>query len=271
MGGGAKPFDLVESLEVAEHLEEKYAKNFIELLTKFSDIILFSAAIPYQGGTNHFNEQPPQYWAEIFKNFDFLCFDILRTENWDNEKIGFWYRQNTMFYVHKSKAYIFENLGYKSSEPLYLVIPTLFNNRVKMAQTLQIRFTTSQKEIQTLQKARIQNHLSYKLGSILTRNSKSLFGLLKIPFLLIAVTLAHKEQEKAYKEKIKANPSLALPPLESYLDYQEALKEKECFTYKLGEAFIKACKSWYRGGFIKFFFEAKSLYKEFKSKKAKQE
>ena len=103
----------------------------------------------------------------------------------------------------------------------------------------------------TIATQRIHNHLSYKLGSILTRNSKSLFGLLKIPFLLIAVTLAHKEQEKAYKEKIKANPSLALPPLESYLGYQEALKEKECFTYKLGEAFIKATKSWYKGGFIK--------------------
>ena len=118
---------------------------------------------------------------------------------------------------------------------------------------------------------RIHNRLSYKLGQIIIRNSKSFFGLLKIPFLLIAVTLAHKEQEKIYKEKIKTNPNLALPPLESYLDYQEALKEKECFTYKLGEAFIKAYKSWYKGGFIKFFFEAKSLYKEFKSKKAKQE
>lgn len=130
MGGGNKPFDLVESLEVAEHLEKQYAENFVELLTKFSDIILFSAAIPYQGGTNHFNEQPPQYWAEIFKKFDFVCFDILRTEIWDNQKIACWYRQNTMFYVHKSKAYIFENLGFKPSNPLHLVRPEYLESYV---------------------------------------------------------------------------------------------------------------------------------------------
>ncbi|MCH5322928.1 MAG: hypothetical protein J1E31_05075 [Helicobacter sp.] len=111
---------------------------------------------------------------------------------------------------------------------------------------------------------RIHNHLSYKLGQIMIRNSKSLFDYIKLPYLLMAMNLIHKEQEKIYKEKIKTNPNLALPPLESYLDYQEALKEKECFTYKLGEAFIKAYKSWYKGGLIKFYFEAKALEREFK-------
>ncbi|EDP4343682.1 hypothetical protein GY418_001725, partial [Campylobacter jejuni] len=48
--------------------------------------------------------------------------------------------------------------------------------------------------------------------------------------------------------KIKKNPNLALPPLETYPDYKEALKEKECFTYKLGEALIQASQNWYRGG-----------------------
>ncbi|EAL8806888.1 class I SAM-dependent methyltransferase, partial [Campylobacter coli] len=105
-GSRYKPFDLVQSLEVAEHLEEKYARNFIQLLTSLSDIVLFSAAIPHQGGTDHFNEQPPVYWADIFKEFDYVCFDILREKIWNNEKIAFWYRQNTMLYAHKSKSYI---------------------------------------------------------------------------------------------------------------------------------------------------------------------
>ncbi|MCH5335894.1 MAG: alpha-2,3-sialyltransferase, partial [Campylobacter sp.] len=112
----------------------------------------------------------------------------------------------------------------------------------------------------------IHNHLSYKLGQIMIRNSKSFFGFIKMPFLLMAMSLTHKEQEKIYKEKIKTNPNLALPPLESYLDYQEALKEKECLTYKLGNAFIKASKSWYKGGLIKFYFEAKRLEREFRGK-----
>ncbi|MCH5322406.1 MAG: discoidin domain-containing protein [Helicobacter sp.] len=115
-------------------------------------------------------------------------------------------------------------------------------------------------------KARIHNHLAYKLGQIMIRNSKSFFGFIKMSYLLMAMTLAHKEQEKIYKEKIKANPKLALPPLESYKDYKEALKEKECFTYKLGEAFMKGFKSWYKGGLIKFYFEAKRLERKFKRK-----
>ncbi|EAI5147857.1 alpha-2,3-sialyltransferase, partial [Campylobacter jejuni] len=40
-----------------------------------------------------------------------------------------------------------------------------------------------------------------------------------------------------------------------YPDYNEALKEKECFTYKLGEALIQASKNWYGGGYIKFIFK----------------
>lgn len=60
-GRGFKPFDVAESLEVAEHFEAKYAQNFINLLTSLSDIIIFSAAIPLQGGTHHVNEQPPAY------------------------------------------------------------------------------------------------------------------------------------------------------------------------------------------------------------------
>ncbi|EIA63472.1 putative sugar transferase, partial [Campylobacter coli 80352] len=30
--------------------------------------------------------------------------------------------------------------------------------------------------------------------------------------------------------------------------YKEALKEKKCFTYKLGQELIKANKNWYGGG-----------------------
>ncbi|EAI6636387.1 hypothetical protein CGC82_03700, partial [Campylobacter coli] len=59
--------------------------------------------------------------------------------------------------------------------------------------------------------------------------------------------------------KIKKDPSLKLPPLESYPDYKEALKEKECLTYKLGEALIKANKTWYKGGYVKLLFKIRKL------------
>lgn len=128
----------------------------------------------------------------------------------------------------------------------------------KLAKSLGIKMSIINPKITIIQansaKARIQNHLSYKLGQALITNSKSILGYIRMPFVLSYIKDKHKFEQKAYEEKIKDNPNLALPPLETYPDYNEALKEKECFTYKLGEAFIKASKNWYGGGYIKFIF-----------------
>ncbi len=108
-------------------------------------------------------------------------------------------------------------------------------------------------------KIRIQNHLAYKLGSALIENSKSIFGYIRMPYVLSYIRDKHRLEQKRYEENIKRYPELTLPPLESYPDYKEALKEKECFTYKLGEALIRADKEWYKGGYIKLWFEIKKL------------
>ncbi|EFP1179340.1 alpha-2,3-sialyltransferase, partial [Campylobacter jejuni] len=110
----------------------------------------------------------------------------------------------------------------------------------KLAKSLGIKMSIINPKITFIQansaKARIQNHLSYKLGQALIANSKSILGYIRIPYVLSYIKDKHKFEQKAYEEKIKENPNLALPPLETYPDYNEALKEKECFTYKLGEA-----------------------------------
>ncbi|MBF7066663.1 hypothetical protein IY885_00020, partial [Campylobacter volucris] len=67
--------------------------------------------------------------------------------------------------------------------------------------------------------------------------------------------------------KIKKDLSLKLPSLESYPDYQEAIKLKNHLSYKLGQALIKANKTWYGGGYIKLPFEIRKLRKEFKKEK----
>ncbi|HFU1643803.1 TPA: hypothetical protein ACH4W3_000422 [Campylobacter lari] len=115
-------------------------------------------------------------------------------------------------------------------------------------------------------KSRIQNQLSYKLGQAMIVNSKSFLGYIRMPFVLSYIKDKHKQEQKIYQEKIKKDPSLALPPLESYPDYKEALKEKECFTYKLGQALIQANKTWYGGGYIKLLFEIRKLKREVKEK-----
>ncbi|WP_290880253.1 hypothetical protein [Helicobacter sp.] len=89
-------------------------------------------------------------------------------------------------------------------------------------------------------KDRIHSHLAYKLGSAMILNSKSLWGYIRMPYVLSYIKESHRIEQQKYQEKIKKNPKLKLPKLESYPDYKEALKEKECFTYKLGEALIAA-------------------------------
>ncbi|MBZ7929213.1 glycosyltransferase family 2 protein, partial [Campylobacter sp. RM10542] len=93
-------------------------------------------------------------------------------------------------------------------------------------------------------KQRIQNQLSYKLGQSMIINSKSIFGIIFMPIYLLSIFLTYKQEQKIYKQKIKKDPSLKLPPLESYPDYNEALKFKEHLSYKLGKALLKAFKTW---------------------------
>ncbi|UJP64173.1 methyltransferase domain-containing protein [Mongoliitalea daihaiensis] len=122
-----KEFDLVISLEVAEHLKESSADIFIESISKHSNNIIFSAAIPWQGGQNHLNEQWPNYWEAKFKKFGFKIFDLIRPEIWNNEKIEFWYKQN-IFLFSKN------NFSEVSNPCLPLIHPDLYkikNNEIE--------------------------------------------------------------------------------------------------------------------------------------------
>ena len=94
-----KKFDLVVSLEVAEHLRESSARTFVETLTRLGPVILFSAAIPFQGGTHHVNEQWPEYWVNFFQERGYLPIDCIRKKIWNNTEVSFWYAQNTLLFV----------------------------------------------------------------------------------------------------------------------------------------------------------------------------
>lgn len=97
-----RKFDLVISLEVAEHLNNESSKIFIESLCTLSDIVIFSAATYNQGGQNHINEQEPLFWIELFSKNGYVCYDVLRPVFWENENIDWWYRQNIMIFSKKS-------------------------------------------------------------------------------------------------------------------------------------------------------------------------
>lgn len=59
-------FDLCICIEVAEHLDARYADTLVKSITRSSDTIFFTAAPPGQGGEDHVNEQPPEYWIRLF-------------------------------------------------------------------------------------------------------------------------------------------------------------------------------------------------------------
>ena len=92
-------FDLAVTTEVAEHIPMPGAATFVANVCAASDYVLFSAAPPYQGGAGHANEQWVEYWAKLFAELDYSCFDILRARFWHDGSIRSYYRQNVMLFA----------------------------------------------------------------------------------------------------------------------------------------------------------------------------
>lgn len=94
-------YDLAISLEVAEHLSAGRGASFVGDICAASDLVMFSAAVPGQGGTRHVNERPQSYWCSMFSAFSYTCFDVMRPVIWDDAQIPFWYRQNTLLFAKR--------------------------------------------------------------------------------------------------------------------------------------------------------------------------
>lgn len=103
-------FDLAISLEVAEHLPESSARAFIESLVLLADVVLFSAAIPFQGGTGHVNEQWSRYWVQIFEQYNYVEIDCLRRRIWHNKQVEPWYIQNSLLFIKADKICAYPHL-----------------------------------------------------------------------------------------------------------------------------------------------------------------
>ena len=92
-------FALAVSLEVAEHLPAAAAAGLVESLVRLAPCVLFSAAVPFQGGTHHVNLQWQDYWARLFAVHDYVAVDAIRPLVWNDPTVQFFYRQNTLLYV----------------------------------------------------------------------------------------------------------------------------------------------------------------------------
>jgi glycosyltransferase involved in cell wall biosynthesis/SAM-dependent methyltransferase len=117
-------FDLVTCLEVAEHLPAEAAETFIGSLCRHADVIVFSAAIPGQGGTGHVNERWLSFWAELFATHGYRPYDLLRSRLWWDERCEWWYRQNVIVFATGEVAH--EHGWPEMTGPLDMVHPELF-------------------------------------------------------------------------------------------------------------------------------------------------
>jgi SAM-dependent methyltransferase len=96
-------YDLAMSLEVAEHLPPDRSESFVAELTALAPVVLFSAAIPQQGGTDHINERWQSYWAGLFAKQGYSPLDVVRPAVWENDAVERWYRQNTIIYCRDDR------------------------------------------------------------------------------------------------------------------------------------------------------------------------
>jgi len=159
-----RQFDLVVSLEVAEHLPGECAERFVDSLVRLGPVILFSAAIPFQGGQQHINEQWPDYWAKHFQQRRYVVIDCIREKIWQNPNVEMWYAQNILMFVRQD---------YLRSYPLLKkVVENTTTSRLSIVHprkylALQEKWTMLQTQLQPIQMQlqSILNSKSYKLLS----------------------------------------------------------------------------------------------------------
>lgn len=135
-----RKFDMVISLEVAEHLPEAAAETFVDNLVCHSDVILFSAAIPGQGGQYHVNEQWPEYWHLKFKERGFLGYDFLRGDLWNNDDVLWWYQQNILLFAKKDHPTFKKKEAKETINSL--IHPKLYNKKI-----FKPKFLNSRKDV----------------------------------------------------------------------------------------------------------------------------
>jgi SAM-dependent methyltransferase len=123
-------FDLVLCLEVAEHLPADSAPTLIGSLVRLGPVVLFSAAIPYQGGIHHVNEQWPEYWTRHFAARGYIPVDCIRRRIWQLDGVQWYYAQNILLFVEQdhlnSNGFLRREAEYTPPVPLALVHPAKY-------------------------------------------------------------------------------------------------------------------------------------------------
>lgn len=127
-------FDVCLCLEVAQQIEGGSVEPLLDTLAAASDVVVFSAAIPFQGGHRQPNEQWPSFWAERFAERGYRAIDALRPVLWSNKGVQWWTRQNTLVFARPGAAERSPGLAAAASAgPLDIVHPDFFVERARPA------------------------------------------------------------------------------------------------------------------------------------------
>ena len=137
-------YDVAMCLEVAEHLPASAAKTLVGSLVRASPVVLFSAAIPGQGGIHHLNEQPPQYWFELFQTHGYVCLDF-RDDIWLDNEIEPWYRMNVLVFAHP-EAIPDSLMTHRVERARHLVHPDIFQAYAPVGRNIILHFDQAKKQ-----------------------------------------------------------------------------------------------------------------------------
>jgi len=94
-----RQFDLAVCLEVGEHVPHAASGTLVANLTAHAPMVLFSAAVPGQGGQDHINEMPLEFWRGLFKARGYVALDPFRRQIEGARDVEPWYRNNVLLYV----------------------------------------------------------------------------------------------------------------------------------------------------------------------------
>lgn len=178
---------------------------------------------------------------------------VISDKNTENEKLT--------TQINEMKSHL-ENLEQQSSDKVFLFLEELHKNQEEL---LFLRAHFTKEEIDLLKKPskfyygarqRVEDDLPYRLGRLIIQCAKTPKGVAKLPKLLL-------KEYNNFKETEEHN----LPPLESYIDAEEAEKSKQHLTYKVGLAAIESINS--PKALLKLPFELTKEVYTFKKKEQK--
>ena len=135
-----RTFDLVQCLEVAEHLDPSASETLVDNLVAHAPIVVFSAAPPGQGGENHINERPYEFWRDLFEKRGYSLFDFLRPQIRLRLDVEHWYRYNMLVFVRHDAVDFAGARGCRHARPCARAGARLVADRLAHAQADAVRF-----------------------------------------------------------------------------------------------------------------------------------